>query len=250
MSAFVVGFVIAIVITLTGIGGGTIATPLLIIFLGMKGAVAIGTALTFAAIVKFVVAPLYVMRKQVSWQVLGWMLLGGLPGVLIGGKTLVAVNASMNQKLLFAILGFTIVATAIFNIVRLVRTKSNVTPEGHRPRWLGLLMFPVGAEMGFSSVGSGALGTSALMGMTKLDAAHVVGTSILFGLALSIVGGGVQILAGNFDGGMLVKLLVGGLAGAAAGGLLAHRIPSRPLKWAMSLWLAGLGVQLFVRGLS
>src|SRR6202042_2278841 len=104
MSAFVVGFVIAIVITLTGIGGGTIATPLLIIFLGMNGAVAIGTALTFAAIVKFVVAPLYVMRKQVSWQVLGWMLLGGLPGVLIGGKTLVAVNASMNQKLLFAIL--------------------------------------------------------------------------------------------------------------------------------------------------
>jgi uncharacterized protein len=110
-------------------------------------------------------------------------------------------------------------------------------------------MFPVGAEMGFSSVGSGALGTAALMGMTKLDAAHVVGTSILFGLALSIVGGGVQILAGNFDGAMLMQLLLGGVLGAAVGGLAASRIPSRPLKWAMSIWLAGLGVRLFVLGL-
>jgi uncharacterized membrane protein YfcA len=111
-------------------------------------------------------------------------------------------------------------------------------------------MLPVGAEVGFSSAGSGALGSLALLGLTKLDAAKVVGTDLAFGFVLSVVGSGIQIFAGNYDPAILVKLVIGGALGAIAGGLLAMRLPSRPLKWALAVWLAGLGIQLFFRGLA
>ena len=121
---------------------------------------------------------------------------------------------------------------------------------GHRPKLLPFLMLPVGAEVGFSSAGSGALGSLALLGLTKLDAAQVVGTDLAVGVVLSVVGSGIQIFAGNYDPAILVKLVVGGAIGSICGGVLAMRLPSRPLKWALAVWLAGLGIQLFFRGLA
>ncbi len=249
LTAVLLGFIIATAIGLTGVGGGTITTPLLILVLRMKGAVAVGTALTFAAIIKFLVAPMYIVRKQVDYKMLGWMLLGGLPGVVIGGRLLVTVSKRVDSHVLYLILGITIVIAAALNIWRLLRFQG-LSGTGNKPRWLSLLMFPVGAEVGFSSAGSGALGTLALLGLTKLDAAQVVGTDICFGLALSIVGSGIQIFAGNYNGAVLEGLLIGGVIGALFGGFLALRIPSRPLKWGLAVWLAVLGVQLFVRGLA
>jgi uncharacterized protein len=249
MTAVLVGFIIATTIGLTGVGGGTIATPLLIIVLRMKGAVAVGTALTFAAIVKLLVVPIYVVRKQVDYKILGWMLLGGLPGVVLGGRALVAVSKSVDQHVLYLILGITILLAAILNVIRLVRMR-NMSGTGNRPRWLAPLMFPVGAEVGFSSAGSGALGSLALLGFTNLEATSVVGTDLAFGLLLSIVGSGIQIFAGNFNGLILEQLLIGGVIGAFLGALLANKIPSRPMKWALATWLAFLGVQLFVRGIT
>jgi uncharacterized membrane protein YfcA len=249
MSAVLVGFIIATTIGLTGVGGGTIATPLLIIVLRMKGAVAVGTALTFAAIIKLLVVPIYVARKQVSYKTLLWMVIGGLPGVLIGGRLLVSVSKSVDQHMLYLILGITILVAAILNVIRLVRMKG-MSGTGNRPRWLAPLMFPVGAEVGFSSAGSGALGSLALLGLTNLEASQVVGTDLAFGLILSVVGSGIQIVAGNFNGLVLEQLLLGGVLGALVGALLANKIPSRPLKWALAVWLACLGFQLFYRGIT
>ena len=249
MTAIFLGFIIAAAIGLTGVGGGTITTPLLILVLRMKGAVAVGTALTFAAIVKFLVAPMYIVRKQVDYKILGWMLLGGLPGVVLGGRVLVTISKKVDQHVLYLLLGITIVIAAALIIYRLVRLKG-MSGTGNHPRWLSALMFPIGAEVGFSSAGSGALGSLALLGLTKLDAAQVVGTDICFGLGLSIVGSGIQIFAGNYDLQVLEQLLIGGAIGALAGGFLAMRIPSRPLKWGLAVWLAFLGIQLFLRGVA
>jgi uncharacterized membrane protein YfcA len=162
---------------------------------------------------------------------------------------LVTISKRVDPHVLYLILGITIVIAAALNIWRLLRFQG-MSGTGNKPRWLSLLMFPVGAEVGFSSAGSGALGTLALLGLTKLDAAQVVGTDICFGLALSIVGSGIQIFAGNYNGAVLEGLLIGGVIGALFGGFLALRIPSRPLKWGLAVWLALLGVQLFVRGLA
>ena len=159
MTAIILGFIIATAIGLTGVGGGTITTPLLIIVLRMKGAVAVGTALTFAAIVKFLVAPLYIARKQVDYKTLAWMALGGIPGVVIGGFALKQVSKSLDQHLLYIILGVTIVIAAVLNIVRLLRYTNTSGTGNAPPAWLAALMFPIGAEVGFSSAGSGALGS-------------------------------------------------------------------------------------------
>jgi len=251
MTPIFLGFVIAAAIGLTGVGGGTITAPLLLLVLRMKGAVAVGTALTFAAIIKFLVAPMYIVPRKVDYKVLGWMLLGGIPGVIIGGRLLVTVSQHVDSKTLYLILGITVVLAAIANIYRLFAVK-NVEGggSGDRPQWLAALTFPIGAEVGFSSAGSGALGTLAILGLTRLPAAKVVGTDIMFGLGVSVIGSGIQIFAGNYDGEVLWKLVAGGVFGCLAGALLNQRIPSRPMKWALAIWLAALGLNLFWRGLT
>jgi len=243
-----VGFVVALAIGLTGVGGGTIAAPLLIFVLRMKAAIAVGTALTFAAAIKILVVPLYAARRQVDYGILGWMTLGGLPGVVLGGRFLVSMSRSLDQHLLYTLLGVTIVMASILNAYRILRPPSTHAERNH-PRTLAAATFPVGLEMGFSSAGAGALGSLALLGLTKLDGVTVVGTGLVFGLVLAAVGSGIQISAGNIDLATLERMLVGGACGGFIGAVLAHRIPSRPLKWGMAAFLAILGVQLLMRGL-
>lgn len=249
MTTILLGFMIATIIGLTGVGGGTITAPLLILVLRLKGAVAVGTALTFAAIIKFTVAPMYLFRRQVDFKMFGLMCLGGLPGVILGGRLLVSVSKKVDPHMLYLILGITVVIAAALNVYRLVRQKTQ-TGTGNRPRLIPFLTFPIGAEVGFSSAGSGALGTLTLLGLTDLKASSVVGTDICFGLVVSVVGSGIQLFAGNYDLKVLELLVMGGLFGSLFGGFLAMRIPSRPLKWALAVWLTGLGINLVMRGLA
>ena len=244
---FLIGLLIAMAIGLTGVGGGTITTPLLILVLGRPAPIAVGTALSFAAIIDLLVVPMYLFRRQVHFKTLGWMLMGGVPGVIIGGLFL--RRFPLNSHLLYLILGITIVLAAGLNMFRLIRY-AGASGTGDRRSFLPFIMLPVGAEVGFTSAGAGALGSLALLGLTKLTAAQVVGTDLTNALALTTIGGGIQLVAGNCDTALLVKLLTGGVFGAIIGATLAFKIPSRPLKWALAVWLAGLGIQLFVRGLT
>src|SRR5580698_9467488 len=97
---YAIGFIIAVFIALTGVGAGTITTPLLILFLGIPASIAVSTGLMFSAAVMLV--PSQIMRKQVSWRVLGFMLLGGLPGVLLGSYFLKHLVTHGPQSLLNA----------------------------------------------------------------------------------------------------------------------------------------------------
>ena len=106
------------------------------------------------------------------------------------------------------------------------------------------LAFPIGAEVGFSSTGAGALGSLLLLSFTRLTAAEVVGTDLCFGLGLSAVGSLIQVGQGNFDGTLLANLVIGGLCGAFTGTLLAGRIAQRPLRFGLLLMLVILGFQL------
>src|SRR5579872_6576722 len=81
---YAAGFVIAVIIALTGVGAGTITAPLLILFLHVPPGVAVGTALSYSAAVKLIIAPVQIFRRLVNYRVLGFMLLGGLPGVVAG----------------------------------------------------------------------------------------------------------------------------------------------------------------------
>jgi uncharacterized membrane protein YfcA len=104
-------------------------------------------------------------------------------------------------------------------------------------------MLPIGAEVGFSSSGAGALGTVALLGMTNLTAPQIVGTDLAFGLAIALVGTGVHMIGGHYAADILIKMSIGGLAGGVVGSGFAPRIPNRALRLALSLWLTVIGLQ-------
>jgi len=112
-----------------------------------------------------------------------------------------------------------------------------------RSKLIGLIMFPIGAEVGFSSSGAGALGTVALLGMTNLETSQLVGTDLAFGLAIALVGTGVHMIGGHYAGDILVKMAIGGVVGGIVGSTVAPKIPNRNLRLALSLWLSVIGIQ-------
>ncbi|MBZ5585840.1 MAG: sulfite exporter TauE/SafE family protein [Acidobacteriia bacterium] len=229
------GFLIAVAVGLTGTGAGSVAAPALMVFLGVPPAQAVGTALLFGAAIKLAAVPAYIVRRQVNFRVAALMLAGGLPGAVVGSLLLRAFDAR-------AALGLVIVAAAALNVYRALRAPA-LRP---RPRlgWLPWIALPIGAEVGFSSAGAGALGSLALMGFTHLAPAEVVGTDLCFGLGLSLASGGIHFSMGNYDAHLLAQLIGGGIAGVITGVLLSGRIPARILRVALSLWLAVLGLEL------
>ncbi|HZD76343.1 MAG TPA: sulfite exporter TauE/SafE family protein [Acidobacteriaceae bacterium] len=238
---YLIGFIIAVFIALTGVGAGTITTPLLILVLGVPAGIAVSVGLMFAAAVKLVLVPTQILRKQVSWRTLGYMLLGGVPGVLAGSLLLHRfLNAGAN-RLVNGTLGVVLVFTALWQIFFSFRQTPQRTEPRNRAHLLPWLMLPVGAEVGFSSAGAGALGSAALLSLTPLAPAQVVGTDIAFGFLTSSIGSGVHWFSGPIDVALLAHLVAGGVAGAMVGTLMAGSIPKRPLRFALWLWLLVIG---------
>ena len=241
-----VGFAIAALIAMTGVGAGTITAPLLILFLNVPVEAAVGTALAYSAAVKLVVVPVQIWRRQVAWRTLGIILLTGIPGVAVGSLVFQRIAHSRSNTLwLFLALGLMIATSSAWHVFRHFRP-ADIPPEDrtNRPGWLALAMLPVGAEVGFSSSGAGALGTLALLGLTPLDARRIVGTDLAFGLCLALVGGSLHLRSSGLDPALLTNLIIGGVLGALAGTGLASRIPVRAMRLVLSLWLYAMGMQL------
>jgi uncharacterized protein len=243
MLQLLIGFSIAVVIALTGVGAGVVTAPLLILFLHIPVEVAVSIALAYAAVVKLIVVPFQVLRKQVSYRILLWMCLGGVPGVILGSLLFGHVVRHGPKSLLYIVLGSIIIFSSGWQLFRHFRPDAITRPMADRPRWIALITFPIAAEVGFSSSGAGALGTVALLGLTSLPAAQVVGTDLTFGLALSVVGTGIHMISGTYDAALLWRLGIGGVLGAIAGSGVAPRIPNRQLRFALSLWLMVIGFQ-------
>lgn len=231
----VLGFVIAVFIGLTGVGAGSMTTPLLILLVGMPASEAVGTALIFGSVVKILTTPMYLARRQVDWRALVFLLATGVPGVLGGSLLLRGVRGSV----MTVVVGVTIMSIALLNLFRF----SKVTRHNRKP-WLMLVGLPIGAEVGFSSAGAGALGALSLMSLTTLEPAAVVGTDLAFGLVLSLIGGSIHVAMGDLNTAVLWKLLAGGVVGAISGVLLSSRLPSRKLRFALCLMLVALGAHL------
>jgi hypothetical protein len=238
-----IGFVIAVVIALTGVGAGVIIAPLLILFLHVPIEIAVSTALAYSAVVKMIVVPVQIWRKQVVYRVLGYMLLGGLPGVIIGSLLFKHVALHGPKTVLYAVLGAIIIFSSGWHIYRYFFPSAIQRPGADRPRWISAIMLPIGAEVGFSSSGAGALGTIALLSLTSMSAAQVVGTDLTFGLGIALAGTGVHIIGGAYNSALLWKLCLGGILGGIAGSSAAPRIPNRQLRLALSLWLMAIGLE-------
>jgi hypothetical protein len=238
------GFLIAMVIALTGVGAGTITAPVLILFLGVPASVAVGTALTYSAVVKIIVATAQIIRKNVNYRLLVYMAAGGVPGVIAGALLFRSAAKHGDWAVLYWVLGAIIVFSSSWNLYRHFRPVPAGLARKERPKWIAGLMLPIGAEVGFSSSGAGALGTLALLSFTSLPAAQVVGTDIVFGLVVATIGSGIHIAGGSFSTPVLMRLVIGGVGGALVGTWIAPHVPNRPLRLALSLWLLVIGVQI------
>ena len=246
---FLIGFVIAVVIALTGVGAGTITAPLLLLFLNVPVEIAVSTALAYSAVVKLIVVPVQMARRQIDWPILGWMTLGGLPGVIAGSLAFRQVAMHGPRQALYLALGAIIIFTSSWHIYRHCRPLAVNRGVKPSPRLLAAVMLPIGAEVGFSSSGAGALGTVALLGLTDLSTARVVGTDLAFGLVLAVAGTGVHFFGGLYDTSLLTHLAIGGVLGGLAGSFAAPHIPNRKLRLALSLWLVVLGGQFWYQAI-
>ncbi len=240
------GLLIGLAIGVTGVGGGVLTAPLLILVFHMAPGPSVGTALLFSTCVKVLSAGVFTARRQVHGRTLLLLLAGGVPGAIAGPLLLREFAAGKAGPWLLVLVGATVCATAGYSLLR-----SWTSPERIEKRegWLPLFSFPIGLEVGFSSAGAGALGTVLLFNRTNLEPAKVVGTDLLFGLVVSACAGGMHMAAGNWDSGVLVKLLLGGVLGAVAGAQLAGRFQARPLRAIILSWAALLGVLLAWQGL-
>ena len=244
------GFAIAFVIAITGVGAGTITAPLLILALHVPVAVSVGTALAYSTVVKAVVVPVQVVRRTVDWRVLGVMLAGGLPGVVAGSLLFEQYAAVSGHALFYVKLGLIIFFSGFWHVFRWFRPGALAARRRTRRGWIAALMFPIAAEVGFASSGAGAMGTLVLMGLSGLEAAKIVGTDLTFAFCMTLTGSAIHMANGLFDGGLLLRLVAGGVLGAAAGSWVAPRVPGRQLRLAMSVGLVLLGLVFCYRGVA
>src|SRR5438552_3981815 len=136
---------------LTGVGGGSITAPVLILFFGLPPAEGVGTALAFTAAIKLAAAPLYLARRQVSRRILLLLCLGGVPGVLAGVALIGALNVKRYEGNVFVLVGGTIAITAFFSLYRTIRANVSNLKGRDRSFWLPFIACGIGVETGFSS---------------------------------------------------------------------------------------------------
>jgi hypothetical protein len=242
----VLAFVIAAVVGITGIGGGTFVTPILVLAAGLAPTQAVGTSFLFAAVLKFFAAPFYVARKQVDASYLIPLLVGSVPGMVLGTLLLRILRLEPTPVVLCILGAMLTMSSGITFAFRIWQSQLCV----RRRTSISLLAFPIGVEAGFSSAGAGALGTILLLNCSDLSVATVVGTDLALGIVLAALGSAFHMAWGSIDYLTLVRLLVGGIPGVLIGCAVANRIPGRKLRLAISTIAVALGLQLLWTGTS
>lgn len=241
----ILGFLIAVIVGLTGMGGGSFTAPALILLAGLPTGEAVGTSLIFAAVVRILAAPFYVVKRHIHLEYLGLLLLGAIPGILLGTWLLHRMYVDSWKPAVLVIVG---ILLAISSAITFLPKLRNPQFARKRIRWLALLAFPIGLETGLSSAGAGALGTVLLLNFSEMEVAQIVGTDLLFGIILAFFGGAFHLMWGSIDAAVVVRLLAGGIPGVLVGCALAGKIPSQTLRPTIALIAIVLGIQLVYTG--
>lgn len=236
------GFLVGMLVGVTGVGGGSLMTPLLVFLFGFKPVVAVGTDLLFAAITK--TSGVFVHHgnhKSVEWRIVGLLAAGSLPAAV---ATLFVLNhfARIGKEttgIITFTLGIALILTALALIFRTYLQKAGKSSEEHQPGRFHHLQAPatvltglmLGILVTMSSVGAGALGTVALLFLyPRLPTLKVVGTDLAHAIPLTAIGGFGHWQLGHVDFTLLGSLLVGSLPGIWIGSHLSAKIPEKVLR--------------------
>lgn len=244
MNCFI-GFLIALAVGLTGIGGGSFTVPALVVIVGLTAGEAVGTAFVFAGVLRLIAAPFYVMQRSFHARYLWLLLRGAIPGLLLGTIVLKFLGNQRGNPVVIILLG---ILLAVSSSVTFVPSVQNPNFARKNSRWLPWLALPIGVEYGFSSAGAGALGSVLLLNYTEMTAPEVVGTDLIFGLVLAVIGAAFHWKFGAINGRVLGQLLAGGVPGVVLGCALARYVPARKLKFVVALIAIFAGVQLVWNG--
>ncbi|HEY6466178.1 MAG TPA: sulfite exporter TauE/SafE family protein [Candidatus Acidoferrales bacterium] len=242
---FVIGAVIALAVGLTGIGGGSFTVPALVILVGLTADASVGTAFVFAGALRLIASPFYLAGRHVHGRYLWLLVQGAVPGLLIGTVFLRMMSKSTWSPAIVVILGLLLTASSTITFIKKAQNQSFVRKNS---KWLPWLALPIGIEAGFSSAGAGALGTVLLLNYSEMSPPEVVGTDILFGLVLAVIGSAIQWRFGAINGPILVQLLAGGVPAVLVGCLFAKKVPARKLKLMIAMIAIFAGIQLIWSG--
>lgn len=245
MIHFLLGFLIALAVGMTGIGGGSFTVPALLLLVGLPAGEAVGTAFVFAGVLRLIAAPFYLLGRQVHSRYFKLLVLGAVPGLVLGMLVLRSVAKAENSGVVAITLGILLAVSSSISFFPRVQNPRFAVKNS---RWLPWLAFPIGVESGFSSAGAGALGTVLLLNYSEMAPAQVIGTDILFGLVLAVIGSAVHWSLGTISTPVLFELLIGGVPGVILGCLLARRVPARRLKAIIAAIAICAGLQLVWSG--
>ena len=250
------GALTGFVVGLTGVGGGALMTPILLIFFGVSPTTAIATDLWFAAITKLVGARVHHTNGNVDWQVAKRLWLGSLPMAL-----LIVVIVSLGAQVakvdwLTKAIGFVVLITAIGlliapKLVAYARGRRIGQPERFKAVQPALTVVSggvLGLCVALTSVGAGALGSVMLLFLypLRMTPHRLVATDIVHAIPLAVVAGLGYLFAGMVDWWMLASLLAGSIPTVLLGSLLAGKIPGRAVQLALALVLLAAGVKVLM----
>jgi uncharacterized membrane protein YfcA len=256
--AFVLaGFFVGSIVGLTGVGGGSLMTPILIFFFGVKPYMAVGTDLLFAAFTKMGGTIKLARSRHIDWPVVLNLSAGSIPAALITLYVLHELGATSTavQHIMTTTLGFALLLTAAATLYKAIRGKTGpkTIAAGHeaaaaRPRhWSLPLLFGalIGTLVTLTSVGAGAIGVTVLMLLYPLlPLPRIVAADIAYAVPLTLVAGMGHASLGSVDWPMLAKLLAGSLPGIWVGSHLMFKTPERVIRSLLSLLLAYAGLKL------
>ncbi len=248
----VAGVLVGLVVGLTGVGGGSLMTPLLVLVFGFHPATAVGTDLLYASATKSVGTVVHGWRGTVEWRVVRRLALGSIPAAVL---TLLMLghagerSASTGHTISVA-LGVTLVLSAIGTIfrARIVAWLSSRIGAAAGPRpaiYTVILGAILGVLVSLTSVGAGALGMTALLILyPNLPIKRLVGSDIAHAVPLTLLAGIGHWLLGSVDVALLCSLLIGSIPGIVVGSLIASRVSDRVLSPILAVVLILVGVKL------
>lgn len=249
------GFLVGLIVGITGVGGGSLMTPLLVLFFGVSPATAVGTDLLYASITKSLGGWVHSRNGTVDWKIVGLLSLGSLPAALltIALFKFLGLDEKSLKGIVTGVLSVALVLTALAlllkdQIRRLAQRDDGTIYELHHHHLKGATIATgaiVGVLVTVSSIGAGVLGTVALLFLyPRLSAVKVVGTDIAHAVPLTAVAGLGHLALGTVDLVLLGSLLLGSLPGIYIGSHLSAKIPEKVLRPLLATMLLIIGIRL------
>jgi uncharacterized membrane protein YfcA len=257
MTGFAVaGAVTGFLVGLTGVGGGALMTPILLLFLGVAPTTAVATDLWFAVVTKVVAAGFHWRSGEVDWQVVRRLWAGSLPAAAVLSVVAVRFGRQGAPVWLTPAIGTLVAITACGIFLAPILRRQSVRRRLSQPvsfkAWQPTLTVVAGVILAgcvaLTSVGAGALGSVILMYLypLRMKPHRLVATDIVHAVPLAMVAGSAYWWGGQVDTTMLTDLLMGSIPAAALGSLVAGRVPARAIQLAMAACLLLAAIRMLM----